>query len=579
MVANRTIHAHNLTILMDHDYLLLSFADMSRAILHKGVLTQLLHAPNWWFDVAKASTWFKPLLAVTHRLALYIEELRTDLSDGEIISHTTLSWVAEMLPRVAPSNMTDRKAAAKAFKYAQKEVMAELMHVEYTITHESPIPAVPKAPTSRPVKKPVTNTHLQRRLLQTVDAVQQYSALTAALNSFNNVPLADVIGDIWLQGPIGWPPRFEYWTGDHVCTIGSVILDLLVDTSAVLQNFYTNNYTSRFKTPPWDIAAQIPQFPTSLPSQSESNLYMTTPTRVGANADNDLIAYFYNSIPRVMSLESITSFFSSGKYDTSDKLTLGKLAKELLICDFEATTLCTKQRRNLAVSFVIAYILYWIVSSILASIGLPGVGSLLFWTIPSVALYLAYGMAPTCFPQIPTCLLNDVINVAATVMPAKIIWPNALQYYTGCLGPTWIQLQAGITTTPIDPAFPNIRHRSSDCLRSCTKSPFLFASWEANAAWLVCGVTPNTCVDIHIPYFPAFNTAANAFVVILRSADPDVISANTFCNVFTLARALPWVFALIIVIFTVVGALRIPVVLITATTQFMVQALGYTHAE
>lgn len=334
-------------------------SDMSRAILHKGVLGQLMHAPKWWLDVAKASSWFKPLIAVTHRLALYVDEMRTDLSDGKIITNSTLSWLAEVLPSVAPSNTTARKALVKSFKRAQKEVMAELLEVEHIIIAENTenlhasvfLPtSTPKQPNPLRKKKQAEQKSPARRLLQTVqnDAVQQYSALTAALNTFNNVPLADVIGDIWLQGPVGWPPRFEYWTGDNVCSLGSVILDLLIDTSSVLRNFYTNDYLNRFKTPPWDIAGQIPEFATSLPSQTESTVYMTTPSRVGANPDGDLIAYFYKSIPSVMSFEAVTAFFSSGKYDTSDKLTLGKLAKELLVCDFEATTMCTKHRRNVA---------------------------------------------------------------------------------------------------------------------------------------------------------------------------------------------------------------------------------------
>jgi len=132
-----------------------------------------------------------------------------------------------------------------------------------------------------------------------------------------------------------------------------------------------------------------------------------------------------------------------------------------------------------------AFVMYAVMATVFGYLNLPAVGTLFLIAAPVIAFYLSYGFSPACVPMIPTCLLQDVIDVVQIIAPAKLIWPNTLQYYYRCLGPTWIERDAAASNgtslpqaTP-HPDFPNIRPGTSDCLRSCRAEQFYFCSWES----------------------------------------------------------------------------------------------------
>lgn len=82
----------------------------------------------------------------------------------------------------------------------------------------------------------------------------------------------------------------------------------------------------------------------------------------------------------------------------------------------------------------------------------------LFWFI----LWYVFGMAPTCVPLLPTCLLSDVIATVEAFLPARILFPSNLV----CDG-------------------------NQTCLRSCTELGF--EGWADPLAFAVCDTDPATC--------------------------------------------------------------------------------------
>jgi hypothetical protein len=88
--------------------------------------------------------------------------------------------------------------------------------------------------------------------------------------------------------------------------------------------------------------------------------------------------------------------------------------------------------------------LYLLLATVMGLVGLRGISNIMWYLIPFVTLYLAYGLAPMCLPMVPTCIFRDIIESVQIVVPAKITWPDALQIYPSCIGPKWYEPNATV---------------------------------------------------------------------------------------------------------------------------------------
>lgn len=225
------------------------------------------------------------------------------------------------------------------------------------------------------------------------------------------------------------------------------------------------------------------------------------------NDNLDLVAIYYNFFIKYIlggfagiTPASVQAFFGSGRGldPEKDGITMGYLINEALTCDFEGIMMCSNHNRNIITSFIVAYAIYWVISSLLSFLGIQGLSYFAWILIPILALWLSYGLSPICFPMIPTCLVDDIINVTEAVIPSKIIWPQLLQVYPNCLG----QLKEQDFPTK-DSEQEKISGKN--CMRSCREYPFYFRSWESTLAWITCNLFgPDKCQNFEIPYFPDF---------------------------------------------------------------------------
>lgn len=246
--------------------------------------------------------------------------------------------------------------------------------------------------------------------------------------------------------------------------------------------------------------------------------------------------------------------------------------------------MCSGHERNLVISLVVSYVFYLVVSAVLDRVGLRGLGSWLWLFIPAIGMWLAYGMSPKCAPMIPTCLVQDIIYAIQVIIPSRIIWPDALQAYPGCLGPTGAEVASAIMSgSPIPsisslPATSGVERGSEGCILSCRDHPFYFRSWESTLSWALCGIDPVGCLQLELPYFPLFRDAVLNHTVALNGTK-DTADAFSFCFWVTMGQAIPWMLLAILAVYTLVALVQLPFLLLASGTQFVVQAIAYTHAE
>jgi hypothetical protein len=650
MVARSIIESLNLTSVNDGgdccSHMFLSAADFLHvATAHKGVAVELAVR---WRDVGRALATATPLFLDMQRA---LDALR---------QHAALSYFDSALARLssssssAPSNDTWFAARFLAGNATEVEWMLQLMREHRRqmklldmFARESLYPAMPmtmippregkqqqqqqQQPTNA-VNMPKNNrsasdaaqpgvllqTHASRSLLAydegSRSVIDAYSSLVASTKGFSNVAVASmssmrkssgnpIVTDTWLEGPFGWPPRYDYYTESgwkidmDRCVAGELGLRASLDVFRVVQAYYEVDFLSKVKVPPWSFAANAPSLhmhtaPPPSPSSSSNSSSNSSPKNnnltlwmvingqvpvssagsILADAVLDAVRSIVPSAP-----EAAAGFFtlrrSSGV--DPDALTIGNLIHDTLICDFDSVMFCgrmrsdgTRTRRNILVCFFVA-VLLWVVVALVASL-LPIGGNAamvaiilsMLMLVPTTTVHLAYGIAPTCFPMAPTCIVQDVIYVAKQTLPMRIEWPRALQRQPGCMQDAeWYARLGG------------------RCQISCDEDPFGFAGWEESLAWIGCLLDPQGCAGMRLDFAPRLGQASMRFQQVAAGTDLDAWHAHQFCFVATLGQSMPWLVLAGMIVFIAGYLLTVPFALLSGFVQVLIQIVCYTNAD
>lgn len=344
-----------------------------------------------------------------------------------------------------------------------------------------------------------------RKLLQTDQSVvDAYSSLVASTSGFSNIAVSasraaasaaadgkniPLVTETWLEGPFGWPPRYSSFYSHHQgiqqCAAADAALQSALDVAEVIRTYYASDFASKVSVPPWDFASNIPKLSTSVPADPAGVaggevLFSAIDTGTWAPA------FFQSVLDGIESQapwlqDAAASFFvldRGGNTSNRDALNVGNLVHDSLVCNFDNIMFCgrqasssgssvpSRQRRNLLVCFVAA-ILFWGLIGAMLSYLPGGVGTILqvlvyasMWVlVPGTTVQLSYGMAVTCFPLVPTCLLQDLILGMQAALPISIRWPDSLQTEAGCMD-RLANASAG--------------QRQHVCMRSCRDAPFHF---------------------------------------------------------------------------------------------------------
>jgi hypothetical protein len=210
---------------------------------------------------------------------------------------------------------------------------------------------------------------------------------------------------------------------------------MLAQFCSVVKRYYETDFANKIKQAPWDIKSNIPTMPSSYRRSSSTNSSSSVDGEVSIMASYWDVAsdqgmwgpYFFQSFLGFVDtyapwIEDLTAGFFTLKRGSNaeDTLTAGNLLHDMLVCDFDSVMFCGRQgysdgggrvRRNIFVCAIVAYVLWYAVGLMISTV--PGAGvlyvmvySFMWVLVPITAVQLSYGMAATCFPMLPTCLLQ-----------------------------------------------------------------------------------------------------------------------------------------------------------------------------
>ena len=219
-------------------------------------------------------------------------------------------------------------------------------------------------------------------------------------------------------------------------------------------------------------------------------------------------------------MDNVVDFFTSVNTVSETRYTFNNIISQLTSCDYAGLTLCAHHSSDFFSTIILAILFYMLVNSVMSLLGIPFVGTLLFYSLPLLVLWYSYGVSPMCFPMVPPCFADDILSRLNSLFPATITIPKSLQ----CTS----------TTTP--------------CLVSCTSIGF--DSWQdplayAAAAWA------GQAAELDYPWLQDItkllaskNWTANVLEKITMVHSPEA-DAYTTCAFVTAVSTIP---ALVVVI-------------------------------
>lgn len=643
MVVRDAFDSLNLTSVKDHDddccsHMFLSATDFVRVVTaHKGVAAELVMR---WREVTHALAMATPLVAEIRRAW---DALR---------QHAALAYLDTAWARLSSSNNND--TFAKSFLTAnatEVKWMLKLMREQQRHQRELFDMFAHEALGSRPAERRTNSggariidkeaaaassandknetirmvffkQHASRSLLAAYDdedstksVINAYTSLVASTKGFSNVAVASmsnmrkssenpIVTDTWLEGPFGWPPRYDYYTQDgwkvdmDKCVAAELGLRASLDVFRVVKAYYEVDFASKVREPPWSFASNAPTLfsaapaPTPSPStsgRSNTTIWMVINGQVPlSGAGSVLVDAVLDAVRSVVPSgpEAAAGFFTlrRGNGVDPDALTIGNLVHDTLVCDFDSVMFCgrvspasgggtTRTRRNILVCFFVSVALWLVVAFVLSLLPIGGntlmilVIVSMLTLVPGTTIQLAYGIAPTCLPMVPTCIVQDIIYVAKQTLPMRIEWPRALQREPGCMQDVEWYARLSASST------------SSGCQIGCDQDPFGFAGWEESLAWIGCLVDPQGCAAMQLSLAPRLGQASARFQSIATGTDLDMWHAHQFCFVATLGQSMPW-FVLAGIVVVIAGyLLTVPFALLSGIVQVFVQLVSYTNVE
>lgn len=525
-VGRETIRVYNLTTLRKHDGFLLSVDDFAAALSQKSVLLELIQRPQALVFALGHAPLLKPLYAAlltARSLSLAVSMTVMSLhnqSGGADAPETAWNpdWNGDW--NRVPIHSVWQAAWDRASKLGTRERPASDPDgtLDDTDSPEAPEPALNQSEMS--------SSDTGRHLMMARDAEMAQN---------------------WLTGPFSWPPIYSGRLGSQQCSAGSALVQIMHDILQVLVPFYMGAYT-RPPPPPRGVLSNLPNITAASPEDMHAG---------NGVASEGWIASTYQTVWQLFGIDPayVRGFFSN-RPDTTNVYTI---STTMLRCDFSAVTFCTQHRKDLAASAVLVFILYIMVAYFGRLLGVPIIGTVfVFISIPLVIWY-SYGMAFTCWPMIPTCLLDDTISWLNSTFPPQLILPPELSTADNCLA----------------------NSAYSACFKSCADPPMLFQTWRDTLAFGVCSLTVSGCRSLADLIGPrdSLSTALQAKAAIVASGGDSLLGAMNFCFGVTFVNLIP-VFVLITLLLTSsVYILYLPCTVIPRFIVVVAQSVAYTHAN
>ena len=284
------------------------------------------------------------------------------------------------------------------------------------------------------------------------------------------------------------------------------------------------------------------------------NLTCSTKMQAVPAAKDSWIASTYHT---VWSASGVNPGYVREFFSDESTTNLFTITTTMLKCDFQSVIFCSAHRKDLFASIIILLTLFAIVGYFGQLMALSYISTFLALSFIPMLLWYAYGMAFTCSPMLPTCLLDDLIELIETIFPLKMTFPASLQTSPECLA---------------DPT-------QASCLLRCSDPPVSFVDWRDTLAFGICYSSQELCTSLAgmIGGSDPLSTKLTARNAML--ADESLLSASLFCFGVTFVNIIP-VLILFVVVVSVIGyVLYIPCILLPKLFALMAQTLTYLHVQ
>jgi len=516
-VGRETIRLYNLTSLRRSDGFLLSTDDFAAALSQKSVLVDLIKSPEAMIFMAAHLPALKPLYAAL----LTFRSMAMSMS----LSMNSTRW----------------------HKLPLHDMWHQVWHQQHILEEDLDVESLEKW--AEQGIREATNEGLGG-FVDNVDPNSSDSV--GGIHPTRKLLQSDTIkfAESWLSGPFTWPPTFYTYIQTQECSLGTAVVQITHNILEVLLKFYYNSYPKP-PPPPTTLRGNLPD----LTPVSSDILHGTTSSE--AVPYEGWIASTYHWVWSFFGIDVsyARSFFSNVQGQTN----IFTVSTSMLQCDFPAVTYCTNHKKDLVMTTVLLVILYMIVAYFARLVGLPILATMMIWASVPLTLWYSYGMALTCGPMLPTCLLEDVIRALDSFFPLSVTVPAELSIVDDCLNK------------------PELK----SCFKSCGVAPLSFNGWRDTLAFGVCYLDIPTCrrlADI-ISWRDSLGSALLNKADTLQSAGEDRTSAMRLCFLVTSVNLIPVMVLVVLFLTSSVYLLYLPCVIIPKFLTLSLQSLAYTHAS
>jgi hypothetical protein len=511
-VGRQVIQEFGLTSLAGRDTFLLSPDDLSSALGQQGVVEELMRKPHALVVAALFSPWLKPLRAVA-----------AVASRNANVSRTITGW-ASRLSRV---------------------------RVRRANRNETAPPELPP-PQARGWKNE-SGIRVGRRLMGVVEDTEAeirlspfYPYVRALAVNFTASRIPDAsstvegfaVAQSWLRDAFAWRPTVFGGSCSVADALGESVGKVLRVVRSYYEHFILENVR---RVVPSRLRDVLPSLKAPRNASFPAGISVTSVRSTGSGVFNwvldaagmsrgDLIGFLTDPCPGSTCAEA-------------NRWTMTYILESYTFCSFESVMYCGAHKRGLVVSLAFSLILFAVAYTLLSYMGLSLLGAALFAALPAFVLWFSIGVAPSCLPMLPTCLLDDFIDAIRDYGPPKASVPRLL-------------LSGNVSTPP---------------LRSC--SELHFEGWEDPLVFALCDM--GFCDDMDDANY--LGIARLDFAQKRNMSQSEDAAAYRVCATVSAAKAVPVVMGLSVALALASSAVLTLFTLIAPSLSLIWQVSIYNH--
>ena len=451
IVGRRVLERYNLTetpLGRRHETFLLSMDDLVQAVMsEEGAGTTLLRNPGVFGTALMYHPWMRPVRALGVIIANRLEMLRwvreidfdvhealfgdasePDLADGDVLRQSQ--------PNVLRRRFPDSDVSGDA--------------------SQEPRDSGSEGGTGR-----------GRKLLGVVDTVSDVEAYSAQIiqgpSSAAALGVPARVGGAWSTSTFSWPPVYNYRL--ETCPLAMSALDIGRQAVGVMALYFKNFGSQRTQHVDQSLRGNLPDFSRWI--DEAGTILVGGAQNISKAVRSNWASWTFHL---VLDLSGIRPSHLVELFTSNKKWGVQWVIETSLKCDLAAVVTCSGHNKDLVMSTVVFVLMYvFIVRPVTRVFGMGFLSVLYTLSYPWFILWYVFGMAPSCFPMVPTCLLSDTIATLERLVPSAIVFPEDLQCDSG--------------------------KGNQTCLRSCEE--LNFTGWEDPLAFAVCDTDLRTCRYMH----------------------------------------------------------------------------------